>query len=600
MRTTRFLARRPMARLVAATAAAGTASLLLVGVLQVPAGAVTGGPYNTSVVVSSAPLAAYSGQSVTFSAKVGSSGHGTPSGSMTFSIVGSDASVVNCDAGNVVPFTGGVATCVVVGGLAAGGSTFTVTAAYSDTADSTYNPSTGTKTATIKQGKSTTAVTSSANPSVTGQAVSFNAAVAAVAPAIGTPSGSVTFAGVSCDGGNTITLSGGLAQCVISGGLASQMTPILVTGAYSGDPQFLTSTGNVKQTVGKAGGTVALTANPNNCVGDICTIGQGTPVSFTGTATTKGTDGGTGTPTGSLAFSVIQAGSKTSLTCDGGSNTVALVAGQATCNFSGGLSASVYFTVTATLVSTGYAAASATLYENSALAGTNTTTDALHALGAGQSFTVTARVTTVGYTGSNTPSGFVNVLVCGSNSNGYNGCQGGAAPVGAGGVAQFLVGGGEYPGGYSVTAIYTGDANFYSSTSHLRNFFIGKSTTTLTLSQYGGFVTVSGDAATITATVVAPNGAAGSVLIGPMSGNITFTITDSLGTPVTCVGGNSVALAIDLGQVEGTATCFLAPGSVTTASPSGSLYTIQANYGGDSNYVVSNAQVKLAVVPPIA
>ena len=43
-----------------------------------------------------------------------------------------------------------------------------------------------------------------------------------------------------------------------------------------------------------------------------------------------------------------------------------------------------------------------------------------------------------------------------------------------------------------------------------------------------------------------------------------------------------------------------ATATVQVTNTSGSTYTIQANYGGDSNYGVSNAQVKLAVVPPIA
>jgi hypothetical protein len=208
-------------------------------------------------------------------------------------------------------------------------------------------------------------------------------------------------------------------------------------------------------------------------------------------------------------------------------------------------------------------------------------------------------VTTVGYTGSNSPTGFVNVLVCGNNSNGNNGCQGGVAPVVAG-VALFLVGGGEYPGSYTVNAVYTGDANFYSSTAPTRGMFIGKSSTQLNLNQYGGFVTVSGQAAVITATVLAPDGAAGSVLIGPMSGNITFTVTDPGGNPVNCADGNVVPLAISPGQVEGTATCVLPPGTLNTTPPADSTYAIHANYAGDSDYGVSNAAVNETVVPAVA
>jgi len=602
MRTNRFSTVRPMTRLLGAAVAVGSASLLLVGALQVPAGASGSAPWNTTTTVTSSPTTIYTGQPVTLNAKLGSSGHGVPVGTVTFAVVGADSSVANCDGGtNAIVAAGGVATCTISGGLAAGSGPYTVTASYADTSDLNYNPSSGTKSVTVHLGKTSTTVTSATNPSVTGQAVSFQAAVATVAPAAGAPSGTVTFSGVTCDGGtNAVPVSGGLAQCVISGGLAAQSAPIIVSGAYSGDTGFAASSGTVKQTVGQAGATVTLAATPNNCVGAVCTIGQGTPISFTGTTNSVGTDGGTGVPTGNLVFTILKAGSKTGLTCDGGSNTIALVAGQATCSFASGLAASVYFTVTATLASSGYSAPSSTLYENSALAGTNTTVDpsSLHALGAGQSFTVNATVTPVGYGGSNTPTGFVNVLVCGNNSNGNNGCQGGVATLVAG-VASFVVGGGEYPGAYTVAAIYTGDANFFSSTAHTRTLFIGKSSTQLNLNQYGGFVTVSGQAAVITATVLAPDGAAGSVLIGPMSGNITFTVTDPGGNPVLCADGNVVPLAISPGQVEGTATCVLPPGSLTTTSLTGSTYAVHANYGGDSDYGVSNAAVNEAVVPAV-
>jgi len=212
---------------------------------------------------------------------------------------------------------------------------------------------------------------------------------------------------------------------------------------------------------------------------------------------------------------------------------------------------------------------------------------------------VRAFVTTVGYAGSNTPTGFVNFLVCGSNSQGVNSCQGGVAPVAAV-AATFLVGGGEVPGSYTVVAVYTGDANFYTSTSRTRGIFVTRSPTQVLLNQYGGFVTISGQTAVITATVNAPDGAAGSVLIGPMSGNVTFTITDPGSNPVTCADGNVVPLATSPGQVEGTATCVLPPGTLTTTPPANSTYTVQVSYAGDFNYLASAASVSEVVVPAVA
>ena len=134
-----------------------------------------------------------------------------------------------------------------------------------------------------------------------------------------------------------------------------------------------------------------------------------------------------------------------------------------------------------------------------------------------------------GYTGSNTPGGYVNITVCGSNSNGNDGCQGGAAPVGPGGVATLTVGGGEYIGTYSYQAVYTGDTNFYGSTAKAKYIYVGKATTSLSLTEPGGNYSVDGALVAITATLVADNGGAGSTLIGPPTGNITFTVTDPIG-----------------------------------------------------------------------
>jgi hypothetical protein len=163
-------------------------------------------------------------------------------------------------------------------------------------------------------------------------------------------------------------------------------------------------------------------------------------------------------------------------------------------------------------------------------------------------------------------------------------------------VASLTIGGGEYIGVYSYQAVYTGDSNFYSSTAKSKFLFISKSPTAVSLSEPGGFFSVDGAAVAITATVVATNGAAGSTLIGPPSGNVTFTITGPSG-PVTCDGGNTVALPINPGQIEGSVTCFLPPGTLTDSTPPATRYTVHANYVGDSDYVTSNGNAVQVVAP---
>ncbi|HMD46005.1 MAG TPA: Ig-like domain-containing protein [Acidimicrobiales bacterium] len=67
------------------------------------------------------------------------------SGAVTFSIVGSDASVVNCQGGNTIPIKpSGKVFCKVGGQLQASASPYTVTASYPG--DANFAPSTGTLT----------------------------------------------------------------------------------------------------------------------------------------------------------------------------------------------------------------------------------------------------------------------------------------------------------------------------------------------------------------------------------------------------------------------------------------------------------------------
>ncbi len=112
----------------------------------------------------------------------------------------------------------------------------TVTAVYNG--DAGFNPSTGTLAGgqTVGKASSSTVVSSSANPSVFGQSVTFTATVAAVAPGTGTRTGTVQF---SIDGvafGAPVTLSGGSA----TSGAASMLAVAghTVTAAYSGDTNF--------------------------------------------------------------------------------------------------------------------------------------------------------------------------------------------------------------------------------------------------------------------------------------------------------------------------------------------------------------------------
>src|SRR5258708_31581038 len=91
---------------------------------------------------------------------------------------------------------------------------------------------------TVNQANTTTSVSSSLNPSVFGQAVTFTAAVVPVLPGAGAPTGSVTF----FDGAASI------GSGPVTSGVASLTTSALavathnITATYVGDGNFISST----------------------------------------------------------------------------------------------------------------------------------------------------------------------------------------------------------------------------------------------------------------------------------------------------------------------------------------------------------------------
>ena len=171
--------------------------------------------------------------------------------------------------------------------LAAGPHTITVS--YSG--DGNFVTSTSAPlTQTVNQAATTSKVTSSANPSVFGESVTFTATVKAVAPGSGTPTGTVSF----LDGSTTLgtgTLSGGTATFSIS---TLAVAAHSITVVYGGDTNFLTSTsGILTQTVKQAATTSSVSSSANPSV-------SGQAVTFT--ATIAPVSPGSGTPTGTVTF----------------------------------------------------------------------------------------------------------------------------------------------------------------------------------------------------------------------------------------------------------------------------------------------------------
>ncbi|MDW8264397.1 MAG: Ig-like domain repeat protein, partial [Gemmataceae bacterium] len=163
--------------------------------------------------------------------------------------------------------------------------------------DSNFNTSVGTLTLgqTVQPANTTTAVSSSINPSVFGQSVTFTATVTAVAPGSGTPTGTVDFiidgttvaSGVALDGFGQATYS--TSTLTVTG------SPHSVQVNYNGDSNFDTSVGTLTlgQTVQPANTTTTLTTSDP-------TTYYGQPVTFT--ATVAAVAPGAGNPTGTVNF----------------------------------------------------------------------------------------------------------------------------------------------------------------------------------------------------------------------------------------------------------------------------------------------------------
>ena len=222
-----------------------------------------------------------SGESVTLTATVTGAG---PTGSVTFADDGSPLDTVS--------LSSGVAT-LAVSSLSVGSHALTAT--YSG--DSVNAGSVGGLTQTVALVTSTTALTSSANPSTTGETITLTATVTG-----DLPTGSVTFedSGVTLD---TVDLTDGVASLDVS---SLSVGSHALTATYSGDSVNAGSVGELTQTVGLVTSTTALTSSANPS-----TSGQ----SVTLTATVTGA-----LPTGSVTFA------------DGGSplSTVSLSSGVAT------------------------------------------------------------------------------------------------------------------------------------------------------------------------------------------------------------------------------------------------------------------------------
>ncbi len=489
-------------------------------------------PASTSTLLGSSVDPSVSGQPVTFTATVSVlvPGSGVPTGTVAF-----------LDDGTTI---GGCATQPVTGaGLATCSDTFasagaeTITAVYSG--DAIFNGSTSAAlTQTINQGATTTAVTPSVDPSVSGQSVSYTASVFAVTPASGTPTGTAAF----LDGGATITgcgaqpLTGGVASCpVVYAGAGTHE----ITAVYSGDPNFTGSTSPAfTQTVNPAATSTSLSSFVNPSV-----TGQ----SVTMTATVSVNSPGSGTPTGTVSFE------DNGTVIAGCTAEPVISAGIATCadSFVAGAEAiTAVYSGDANFISSTSPILTQTIIQGATAA---VVAASVNPSVAGQGISYTATVSAVA-PASGTPTGAVAFL------DGASTIPGCATQALVAGLASCSV---TYAvaGSHAITAVYSGDPNFIASTSAPLNqqVMLGASTTTLTspadvwaAGQPGIFdatvapvgaarVTPTGTTAFMDAGAPIPGCAAQPVVSGKASCSVAFTDTGA--HPITAVYSGDAALA---------------------------------------------------------
>ena len=198
-------------------------------------------PAPTSTALSSSVNASIYGQSVTFTATVANAAGAsistaTPTGSVQFSIDGGPfgAAVQLSGSGSGVSVTSGSTATLTVKG-----SPHTVKAVYSPSADGNFIGSSGTLNQNVNPAPTSTSVSSSVNPSISGQSVTFTATVANTAGAMistATPTGSVQF----MDGAAPL----GTAQIVSGLGTATLTTSALTVGTHPITAVYSNSDGN--------------------------------------------------------------------------------------------------------------------------------------------------------------------------------------------------------------------------------------------------------------------------------------------------------------------------------------------------------------------
>ena len=477
----------------------------------------------TTTAVASSANPSVVGQAVTFTATVSSTATGTPTGTVTFLDGVTTLGMATLNGS-------GIAT---LGTSALTLGSHSITVVYGG--DTNFTTSTSSALSqTVNQAATTSSVASSANPSVSGQSVTFTATVATSAPGTGIPTGMVTFK----DGATTLgtgTLNGSGQTTFSTSALSVGSHSITVV--YAGDTNYTTSNSSaLTQTVNQAATTSSVASSANPSV-------SGQSVTFT--ATVAASAPGSGTPTGTVTFK------------DG-----ATTLGTGTLNGSGqttfstsALSVGSHSITVAYAGDTDFATSTSSALSQTVnqSATTSSVASSANPSVSGQSVTFTATVA-ASAPGAGIPTGTVTFKDGGTTL--------GTGSLDGSGQTTFSTSALSV-GSHSITIVYAGDTNFTTSTSSTLSQTVNQSATTSSVASSAN-PSVFGESVTFTATIAAS---------APGAGVPTGTVTFMDG--VTSIGS---------GTLDGSGQTTFSTSALSVGS-----HSITVVYAGDTDFTTSTS-----------
>lgn len=477
----------------------------------------------TSTTTLAAPATVVFGQPVTVTATVAavSPSGATPTGAVLFRLDGTLIASTNLDAG-----TARVTTMLPTGRRR-------LSASYVGDGGFLASASTVT-TVTVDSGSAAVALTVPAAKPL-GETVRLSAAVTAVAPSIGTPTGLVTFASGAATLGTAVLSRGEATLDLATLPLGTQT----ITATYKGDGDFATATSpDATIDIGQGAVSVYPTGTTRTVYGAAANFG----------AVVRAKHPAAGLPSGTVTFrdgatvlgTVPILGGGASLT------TRALAVGShtVTATYDG----DTHFTTVAG------AAVSTTVDKSSTVVAVVAPSSPV----VGETVPVTVVVTAYN-TGPDKPSGAVDL---------YDGTTKVASATLSNGTAS-LPQSGLPIGRHGFTAVYAGDGNYLAAGSSPVQVTVGKGTATITVAT-GPATPVFGQPVTLTATL-----AAAAPAVGTPTGTIAFRDGSAALGEVAIAGGTA---------------------SVTVATLSAGSHGITAVYSGDGSFIPGTSPTQALAV----